>query len=195
MMINCPETKKQGKLIVVSGPSGVGKGTILKSVFRRSDFPLVMSVSATTRSPRPGEKDGIDYHFFSREEFDRRREQGDFLECCEVFGSGYMYGTLRAEVETALNHGRWIVLEIDVEGAEKVLKVFPDAETIFIMPPDLGSLESRLRGRKTESPEAMRKRLEQCRQEIELGQKYKYRIVNDHLETAVDEFLQILKNL
>ena len=139
----------EGRLIVISGPSGVGKTTVMRQLFAQCPR-LVASVSATTRPPRPDEQDGRDYHFLSPEEFDRRRQAGDFLECCEVFGRGYWYGTLKSEVTPRLAAGKWVVLEIDVQGTLAVLSQFPDAETIFIRPESLAELERRLRGRGTE---------------------------------------------
>ena len=118
-------------VIEIDGPSGVGKSTILRRLL--ADLPqLVPSISATTRPPRAGEQDGIDYHFLTQAEFARRREAGEFLECCEVFGRGHWYGTLKQEVDTSLDQGKWVILEIDVDGAEGVLQHFPGAVTIFI---------------------------------------------------------------
>src|SRR5688572_5743642 len=122
----------RGKLIVVSGPSGAGKTTLLKRMFAECGLPLVPSVSATTRSPRPGETAGIDYYFLSKAEFERRRQNGEFLECFEVFGRGDWYGTLHAEVAPRLQAGKWVVLEIDVQGTLAVLEHYPNAVTIFI---------------------------------------------------------------
>ncbi len=110
-------TRSVGNLIVLSGPSGVGKSTILRSLIARFSDSLRLSISATTRKPRPGEQDGVDYYFLASEEFTRRREAGEFLECCEVFGRGHWYGTLRSEVAPRLAAGKWVVLEIDVDGA------------------------------------------------------------------------------
>ena len=143
---------RRGKLIVISAPSGAGKTTLLKLLFER--FPtLVASVSATTRPPRPGEIDGVDYHFLTSEEFARRRTAGEFLECCEVFGRGHWYGTLSGEVSPSLAAGKSIVLEIDVKGTLAVLEAYPDAITIFVHPSSSEELERRLRGRGTESEE------------------------------------------
>ncbi|MDP7303023.1 MAG: guanylate kinase, partial [Pirellulaceae bacterium] len=123
-----------GKLVIVSGPSGAGKTTVLGRLLEKSSLPLTLSVSATTRPPRPGEKDGVAYHFLADKEFQGRRAAGDFLECMEVFGSGYWYGTLAETVTTSLQDGKWVVLEIDVEGSATVLQKYTDAITIFLHP-------------------------------------------------------------
>lgn len=187
-------TSTGGKLIIVSGPSGVGKGAILRRVRKLGLFPLVPSISATTRAKRPLERDGVDYYYLTREDFLARRENGEFLESFEVYPGGAWYGTLAAPVEEALSAGKWALLEIDVKGAEEVLKRFPGAVTIFIEPPELGVLEERLRRRGTENEESLKKRLSQAKAEIERGKNYRYHIVNDRLEEAVDEMTAILKN-
>jgi len=179
-------------LLIVSGPSGVGKGTLLHRVFAESGLPLVMSVSATTRKPRPGETDGKEYHFLSPEEFESKRLAGEFLECFEVFGTGTWYGTLRKTVEEGLAAGRWVVLEIDVQGAKKVKEQFPKALSFFIEPKNPEVLKERLRGRGTESEEAMQRRLETAMEELRHADEFEHRIVNDDLDTAVREFIAIL---
>jgi guanylate kinase len=181
-----------GKLIVISGPSGAGKTTLLKRVYSESRRPLVVSVSATTRSPRPGEVDGVDYHFLSPAEFERRRQNGDFLECCEVFRSGDWYGTLRSEVAPRLEEGKWVVLEIDVQGTIAVLAHYPDAVTIFIRPGSVEELERRLRVRGTESEAALARRLETARRELAEAHRYRHAVTNDELERAVTELSRIL---
>ncbi len=182
----------RGKLVIVSGPSGAGKTTVLAGVFSRAALPLVKSVSATTRRPRPGEVDGVDYHFISAEEFEKRRARGDFIECFEVFGSGQWYGTFQSVVTEGLRSGKWVVLEIDVQGAAEVMKRFPDAITIFVSPGGQEELERRLRGRGTESSDAVEQRLEQARRELDLADRYRYLVVNDNVERAVDEICDIL---
>lgn len=182
----------RGKLVVVSGPSGVGKTTVMQRVYKRSTLPLVASVSATTRGPRPGEVDGVDYHFLTAEEFDRRRRQGEFLECFEVFGQNCWYGTLQSEVTPGLEAGKWVVLEIDVQGAQAVMERWPDAVTIFIRPGSLEVLEKRLRGRGTETESVLRRRLNRAEQELALADRYRYQVVNDDLDRAVQEILDIL---
>jgi len=181
-----------GKLVVVSGPSGAGKTTVLRGVFEHCRQPLVASVSATTRPQRPGEVDGIDYHFLTDEEFQRRRRRGDFLECFEVFGRGHWYGTLRREVRTGLQAGKWVVLEIDVQGALAVIESYPEAISIFVRPESLEELEGRLRGRGTETEEAIERRLARAKQELKLADRYRYQVVNDRVERAVGEICHIL---
>ena len=180
-------------LLVVSGPSGVGKGTLLRKVFTESGLPLVMSISATTRKPRPGEIDGEHYHFLSLDDFIAKRQAGEFLECFEVFGTGTWYGTLRKTVEEGLAAGQWVVLEIDVKGAKKVKEQFPDAKMLFIEPKNLDVLKTRLQGRGTESEEAMQRRLATAMEELQHAGEFEYRIVNDDLDTAVQEFVAILR--
>ena len=167
-----------GKLVVISGPSGVGKTTILRLLLERLP-ELVPSVSATTRPPRAGERDGVDYHFLAAEDFDRRRAAGEFLECCRVYGRQHWYGTLVAEVAPRMAAGRWVVLEIDVEGTLSILERYPDAVTIFIEPRHPDQLHQRLTGRGTESPEAMARRLEVARRELHEAHHYRHRVVND----------------
>ena len=133
------------RLIIVSGPSGVGKSTVLKRLVEKCELPLSISVSATTRAPRESEVDGVDYHFLTEDEFAAKRDAGDFLECCEVFGRGDWYGTLKSSVDASLEAGKWVVLEIDVEGANKVAEVYPDVITIFVGLNSLDDVERRLR--------------------------------------------------
>ncbi|MDR1957500.1 MAG: guanylate kinase [Planctomycetaceae bacterium] len=185
----------KGKIIIVSGPSGVGKGTILKEVFRNSPLPLELSVSATTRKPRPGEENGVNYHFLTEEEFELRRQNGEFVECFEVFQGGDWYGTLKSELDLRLKQGKWVVLEIDVQGGLAVKEIYPDAVTIFLLTPNLDILKERLRERGTESEEAITRRFTRAVQELSYRKHYTYQIVNDHLKTAVDEFCALLKSI
>jgi guanylate kinase len=183
---------RPGKLVVISGPSGVGKTTILRSLL--ADLPhLLPSVSATTRPPRAGERDGVDYHFIPQEEFDRRRDAGEFLECCRVYGRQHWYGTLLAEVAPRLAAGNWVVLEIDVEGTLSVLQKYPEAVTIFVEPSHPDQLRERLLGRATESPEAMARRLEVAHRELLQSHHYRHRVVNDDdpaaAVTTIEEIL------
>lgn len=184
---------KKGKVLVFSGPSGVGKGTLLKRLFAETSFPLTMSVSATTRAPRPGEINGVHYWFLTRDDFIARRERGEFLESFEVYQGGALYGTLRETVENAINAGRWIVLEIDVKGAKSVVEKIPDATTIFIMPPSVDALRERLAARGSETEEDVQKRLAQAQSEIDQSDFYRYRVMNDDLDAALDEIIGILK--
>ena len=182
---------RPGKLVVISGPSGVGKTTLLRRLL--AALPrLVPSVSATTRPPRAGERDGVDYHFLSTEEFERRRDAGEFLEFCRVYGRQHWYGTLVEEVAPRLAAGRWVVLEIDVEGTLNILERYPEAITIFVEPSHPDQLLHRLQGRGTESPEAMARRLEVARRELLEAHRYRHRVVNDDVDTALEAIRRVL---
>jgi guanylate kinase len=181
-----------GRVIVVSGPSGAGKTTLVRRLFELAPGPLVASVSATTRPPRPGEVNGVNYHFLSPGEFQRRRARGDFLECYEVFQRGDWYGTLRGAVTPSLAAGKWVLLEIDVHGMQAVLREFPDAVTIFILPGSLEELERRLRSRRTESEAAIGRRLDAARAEIARAGEYRHQVLNDDIERAAREICDIL---
>jgi guanylate kinase len=180
-----------GRVIIISGPSGSGKTTLLKQLLVKCDR-LVPSVSATTRAPRPGEVNGRDYHFLSKSEFEKRRQAGDFLEYAEVFGSGDWYGTLKDEVAPRLAAGKWVVLEIDLQGTQSVLRLYPDAVTIFVRPETLEELERRLRSRGTESEPSLQRRLNAARQELAGADLYQYQVTNQNVDRAVDEILSIL---
>jgi guanylate kinase len=177
---------------VVSGPSGVGKTSVMREVYRTSRVPLIRSVSATTRPPRPDETDGLDYHFLTNGEFDLRRKRGDFIECVEVFGQTYWYGTLWSEVASGLNAGKWVVLEIDVQGALAVVERFPTAITIFLRPSSHEELERRLRGRGTETEQAIERRLAQADHELAQASHYQYQVINDDMNMAVRDIREIL---
>jgi guanylate kinase len=173
-------------LLVVTGPSGVGKGTLIKRLRERlPDFDL--SVSATTRPPRPGEVEGRDYHFLSTEEFERRLARGDFLEHASYAGN--LYGTLRSEVDRARDQGRALVLEIEVQGARQVGEALPEATQVFISPPSEETLRERLERRSTDRPEEIERRLAREREEIAAGSEWKRIIVNDDLDRAVEELV------
>lgn len=182
-----------GKLVVISGPSGVGKSTVVKEVLGRMGPRLRLSVSATTRPPRGDEREGVDYYFLSDAEFARRRAAGEFLECVEVFGRGHWYGTLWSEVRSSLSQGKWVILEIDVDGAREVLRQFPDAVTIFIRPESMDELERRLRQRGTESQDAIQRRLAVARHELQMADHYEYQVVNVTVPQAVEEICDHLR--
>ncbi|MBN1851396.1 MAG: guanylate kinase [Pirellulales bacterium] len=178
---------RPGQLVVLSGPSGAGKSTVLDALLANYPRHLRLAVSATTRPPRPGEVDGKDYYFLSPEEFQRRRQRGDFLECCEVFGRGHWYGTLHSEVGPSLAEGISVILEIDVDGARQVLRHYPDAMTIFLRPSTPAELERRLRSRGTETEEAIQRRLQVAKRELEYATTYRWQIINDHVDEAVEQ--------
>ena len=185
----------KGQLVIISGPSGSGKSTVVGRLMDECELPLRKSVSATTRPPRKGEVDGTDYHFVSDADFSKLRSEGAFLEHKEVFGRGHWYGTLRAEVESGLNAGNWVVLEIDVHGALDVLEQEEfNPITLFIHPGGMEELERRLRARKTESEDAILRRLETAAEEMPYRQRYQYEIINGSVDVAVAEICQILND-
>lgn len=181
-----------GQLVIVSGPSGAGKSTVVDRVLERFGGRLRLSISATTRPRRPDEIDGKHYHFLSPEEFARRRQRGEFLEAMEVYGRGHWYGTLLSEVRPSLEAGKWVLLEIDVDGAKQARQHFPDATTIFIRPGSEAELERRLRLRGTEPEDSIRRRLEVARRELACAKRYEFQVVNDRVEDAVDDICDIL---
>lgn len=183
---------KRGLLIVLSGPSGVGKGTVRSALFEMEGHDLVYSVSMTTRAPRKGEVDGHEYYFVSREEFLKRIADGKFLEYAE-FVNNY-YGTPIDAVEKQLEEGKEVVLEIEVQGALQVReKMKDDAIFIFIAPPSMSDLYDRLRTRGTESVEILKARCEKARREVELAYLYDYIVVNDTVENAADKIMAIIR--
>ena len=178
------------KVFVITGPSGVGKGTLIKKLLERVP-DLALSVSATTRQPREGEEHGRDYHFLTEEQFKERRDAGDFLEFASY--SGNHYGTLNSELQRCLDKGRSVVLEIEVQGATQVRAAKPDSVQIFIAPPDPAVLRERLRGRGTDSAEAIDKRLQVAEQELGAQDDFDFLIVNDDLEEASDKLESIVR--
>lgn len=181
----------KGHLFVISGPSGVGKGTLRKALFGVMD-DLEYSISCTTRSPRKGEKEGLDYRFVRRGLFQDMVRNNKFLEWAEVHGN--LYGTLREDVEHALFLGKDIVLEIDVQGALNIKDIMPEAVLIFILPPTQKDLEERLRMRGTEKDEELRIRLDGARRELCLSAKYDHSVVNDDFEKALTTLAGIIKS-
>ena len=179
---------RKGLLVVVSGPSGAGKGTICQALLEKT--PLAYSVSATTRKPRAGEVDGVNYHFLSVEAFEEMIEKNGLLEWAKVYDN--YYGTPLKKVEEKLAAGEDILLEIDTQGAMKVREKFPEGVYIFILPPSLAELERRIRGRDTETEDVLQKRLAAAIDEIEAGKCYKYVVTNDEVDGAVDSVCAIL---
>lgn len=178
---------KEGKVIVISAPSGCGKSTIIKQVLDRGDVDLHFSVSATNRPPRPGEVDGVSYHFLSTEEFRCHIDAGDFVEWEEVY-PGRFYGTLRSEIDDKCRQGLDVILDIDVKGGINVKRLYGDrARTIFIMPPSVDALRERLVGRATDSPEVIEERLKRAAFEISKAPEFDMTIVNDDLSRAVGQ--------
>jgi len=183
------------KLIILSGPSGAGKSTVVRRLIDRCPLPLRLSVSATTRAPRPGEQDGREYHFLSRERFEQLRHEGAFLECKQVFGRGDWYGTLRSEVDQSLRSGHWVILEIDVQGAVEVMdRDDLDAISMFIHPGGMDELERRLRRRGTETEAAIASRLETAAGEMRSLHRYQYEVINGAVDSTVAHICQILRD-
>ena len=183
-------SKKRGTLILYTGSSGVGKGTILAELMKRDDN-LRLSVSNTTRAPREGEVDGVQYNFVSVEEFERQIAQDGYLEYAKYCDN--YYGTPKKQVFELLDEGYDVFLEIEVQGGVQILEKYPDILSIFILPPSMEVLEHRLNKRGTEDAETIKKRLEQAEEEIKYKDRYKYNVVNAELEKAVDEIMDILK--
>lgn len=182
---------KKGLLIVYSGPSGVGKSTILHEVLKDESLNLEFSVSMTTRLPREGEVDGKDYFFVSKETFKKAIEDDKFLEHARYVEN--YYGTPRDYVEQERNKGKNVILEIDVQGGLQVIEKCSDCISIFVMPPSIDELRNRLSGRGTEREEVVNKRIDQAQREIKQGSVYKYHVVNNEIETSIKEVSDILK--
>lgn len=181
---------RRGLLVVFSGPSGSGKGTVLKEAMKMSDN-LTISVSVTTRAPRTGEIDGVDYIFYSKEQFTDLIEKDGFLEWA-CFCENY-YGTPKERVEALLSEGKDVILEIEVQGAMKIKEVCPDAVLIFNMPPSSAELKNRLTGRNTDAADVIKKRLDTAVWEISQAEKYDYIIVNDKVDRAAKSFLSVIE--
>ena len=184
-------TKKPGVLFIISAPSGAGKSTLCRAVLNRfSD--LVYSVSYTTRSLRGGEQNGVDYHFISKDEFEKGISQGRWAEWAEVHN--HYYGTCADFLDGELNAGRDILLDIDIQGAGQILQRYPDSVTIFIMPPSLKTLKARLQARGTDSPEVIAVRLKNAQDEIAQKDVYRHIIINDRLTDAIAELIAIIES-
>jgi|LakMenEpi03Aug12_release.lakeMendotaPanAssembly.Ray.scaffolds.fasta_scaffold01073_24 guanylate kinase len=183
-----PGASSPGRLILVTGPSGVGKGTLVARLMQRHP-DLWLSVSATTRSPRAGEEEGRHYFFLSREAFERQVASGGFLEWAEFAGN--LYGTPRAAVQERLDAGRPVLLEIELEGARQVRRSFPDGFQVLLRPPSLQELERRIRGRGSDSEDAIRRRLVRAREELQAEAEFDAVVVNDDLEVALAELERV----
>ena len=180
-----------GKLFVITAPSGAGKTSLIEAVMRE-DPTLKISVSYTTRAPRDGEKDGVDYHFVERATFDAMQRRGEFLESAEVHGNHY--GTSRKVILDAVARGEDLILEIDWQGAQQVRRLYPDCVGIFILPPSIEELERRMRGRGKDAEGVIRRRLDNAREELAHAREFEYSIINKDFETARRELAEILRN-
>lgn len=180
---------KKGLLIVVSGPSGTGKGTVCHELLAKTP-ELAYSISATTRAPRAGEQDGVNYYFLTKEKFEAMIAAGEFLEHANVYGN--YYGTPLGKIEERRAAGQDILLEIDIQGALNVMEKCPDGVFIFLLPPSIEELEHRLRGRGSETAESLARRMGNAKKEIGIGRRYKYVVVNDTVDKAVQDIQAIL---
>jgi guanylate kinase len=178
------------RVFVITGPSGVGKGTLIRGLLERVP-QLELSVSATTRDPRPGEEPGVDYHFLTPEQFEQRVQSGDFVEHAAY--SGRRYGTLRSELERRVAEGAPVVLEIEVQGARQVREALPDAVLVFIAPPSTDALRARLVGRGTDAGEQIEQRLRTAERELTARPEFGHVVVNDRLEEATEELARIVQ--
>jgi guanylate kinase len=177
------------RVFVITGPSGVGKGTLIRGLMERLPA-LELSVSATTRAPRPGEVDGVDYHFLTRDEFDRRVAAGEFVEHADY--AGRSYGTLRSELDRRVSAGAPVVLEIEVQGARQVRAAMPEAVQVFIAPPSLAALSTRLVGRGTDDADEVARRLRVAEGELTAQPEFAHVVVNDRLEDALQQLVEIV---
>ncbi len=182
------------QFVVLSGPSGSGKTTIVDRLLERSPVKLVKSISATTRKPRKNEVHGRNYYFLTPEEFAARKARGEFLECAEVHGTGNWYGTLKSEVDRARRMGGWALLEIDVQGALQIMQKHPEAVTIFLRTSSEAEYEKRLRGRGTDAEDVIERRLANARNELKYAPEYRHQVVNDDLDQAVGEIVNIISS-
>lgn len=180
--------KSNGLLIVISGPAGAGKGTVVKELVKNDNIKV--SVSATTRLPRTGEENGVHYHFLTREQFESMINEDGFLEYAEYCGN--FYGSPKKQAEEWMNEGKDVILEIEVQGCQKIKEQNPECVSIFIMPPSMEVLEKRLRGRGTETEEVIIKRLARAREEIALAKNYDYIVVNGPIEECVSDVLSVI---
>ena len=182
-------SEKKGKLVIISAPSGTGKGTVIKELLKlRPEF--VFSVSVTTRFPRAGETDGVEYVFLTQNRFSEMIPNDEFLEYAQYVGE--FYGTPEAPIKECIDSGKTIILDIEVQGAKQVMSKVPEALTIFIVPPDMDELENRLRGRGTDSGDKLAARLERASLELEEKSHYKYIVVNDSVSRAANEILSLI---
>lgn len=186
------DSRSSFQVVVLSGPAGSGKTTIVHRLLRESPVKLRMSVSATTRPARDGETDGRDYYFLTDEQFQTARSRGEFLEWAEVHRTGFWYGTLRSELDRARDDGAWALLEVDVEGAMNVVRQYPGAVTIFLKTTSMQVYEQRLRDRASETEESIQRRLQTARDELESADRYRHVVVNDDLDRAVRDICGIL---
>ncbi|MCD7809996.1 MAG: guanylate kinase [Erysipelotrichaceae bacterium] len=182
---------KRGLLIILSGPSGVGKGTVRKELFKDESLNLAYSISMTTRTARPKEIEGVDYFFVSVDEFEDKIKNGELLEYAKFVGN--YYGTPQAYVDKLLDEGKNVLLEIEVQGALQVMAKRQDALTIFLVPPSLNELEKRIRGRRTEEESVVQERLAKATKEMATQDEYKYVVCNDNVKSAADKIAHIIK--
>jgi len=183
---------KRGLLIIFSGPSGVGKGTVKEVLMRKEELNLHYSVSCTTRKPRAGEIDGVHYYFMTQETFDKMVEEDAFLEYAQFVGNSY--GTPKAKVEEMLDQGKNVLLEIEMQGALQVIEKCPDALSIFLLPPSMEELERRIRHRGTETDDVIKQRLDKAKKEINMQDHYQYHVINQNVDDAANEIARIILN-
>jgi guanylate kinase len=186
------ESRDRGQLFIVAAPSGAGKTSLVNALVA-DDPRLVISVSYTTRAPRPGESDGVHYHFVPPGSFEQRRQAGEFLECAEVFG--HWYGTHRQTTEEILDAGQDVILEIDWQGARQVKETFPDCRSIFILPPSVAALRERLGARAQDSDAVIERRMAEARDELSHWDEFDFVVVNDDFATALDELKSLVRHL